>query len=128
MEAERGNMMIAKAVGPYVPYKEVNGFLYISAQLPLNPETTTIDSDDITLQTNQVLLNLESILKENGGDLSDVINTTVVITDMSEGKAMNLEYIKFFKPPNYPTRTVITSTELMMGAKVQISAIAYINK
>lgn len=120
--------MIPKAVGPYVPYKQVGDIVYISGQLPLNPETTKIETDDVSEQTRQCLLNLEAVLKEVGGTLSDVVSVNVALVDINEGKAMNLEYIKFFKPPLYPARMAFGVSGLPMDAKVEISAIAHLNQ
>lgn len=120
--------MIPKAIGPYVPYKVVGDVVYICGQLPLNPETTTIEVDTVELQTRQCLLNIEAILKELGASLSDVVSTTVAISDINDGKEMNLEYIKFFKPPHYPARMAFGVSGLPMNAKVEIAAIAHLNQ
>lgn len=120
--------MIPKAIGPYVPYRIAGDTVYISGQLPLNPETATIETDDVTLQTRQALDNIVAILNEVGATLEDVVYVTVVLDDINDGKEMNLEYIKYFKPPNYPARMAYGISGLPMGAKVEISAVAHLPK
>ena len=77
------------AVGPYSPAIRAGDFIYISGQLPIDPTTGQLVSDDIRVQTEQVLKNIEVLLKEAGLNMSYVLKTTVFVKNMEEFAAMN---------------------------------------
>lgn len=111
-----------KAVGPYSQAIELNGTLFISGQLPVNPATGTV-ADSIEEQTRQSLQNIGSILKEAGLDYSDVVKTTVLLDDIKNFAAMNAVYAEFFTELK-PARVCYQVAALPMGVKVEIDAIA----
>ena len=111
------------AVGPYSQAVEANGLLFISGQIPINPDTGTIIGDDISLQTEQVLENIGAILKEAGYSYSDVVKCTCLLDDMADFKAMNEVYARFFTSAQ-PARAAFGVVSLPMGVKVEIEAIA----
>jgi 2-iminobutanoate/2-iminopropanoate deaminase len=111
------------AVGPYSQAVEVNGTLYISGQIPLNPETGKLIEGGITEQTNQVMKNIEAILKEAGYSFSDVVKSTCLLSDMSNFAAMNEVYSKYY-PENPPARAAFAVKELPLGVLVEIETIA----
>lgn len=108
-----------KAVGPYSPAIKVGDFIFLSGQLPVNPETGKIDSDDIKDQTRQCLLNAKALLEEVGIGFEYVLKTNVYLTDMNDFAAMNEVYAEFFQEP-YPARCAAGVNELALGAKVEI--------
>lgn len=110
------------AVGPYSQAVEVNGMLFISGQIPIDPATGTIEAKDIVGQTEQVLTNLQAIATEAGYALSDVVKTTCLLSDMSNFKAMNDVYATFF-PENPPARAAFAVKELPLGVLVEIESI-----
>lgn len=112
------------AVGPYSQAIRVGEFLFCAGQIPLDPATGKMVGNDIRIQTEQVLKNLQAILKSEGLDFSNVVKTTVFLTDLSEFTAMNEVYGKYFVPP-YPARSTVRVTALPKGAKVEIEAIAH---
>lgn len=108
-----------KAIGPYSQGICVNGLFVTSGQLPINPATGKIESDDIKEQTRQSLENIGAILKEGQLAFENVIKTTVSLADMSDFAEMNQVYAEYF-PENCPTRSCFQVAALPMGAKVEI--------
>jgi 2-iminobutanoate/2-iminopropanoate deaminase len=111
------------AIGPYSQAVEVNGTLYISGQVPLNPETMKLVEGDIAGQTTQVLENIGAILKEAGYEYSDVVKSTCLLSDMANFKAMNEIYSRYF-PENPPARAAFAVKELPLGALIEIETVA----
>ncbi|CAM3788403.1 RidA family protein [Parendozoicomonas haliclonae] len=114
-----------KAVGPYSHAVVVNNTLYISGQLPLDPETMQFVSDDVAEQTVQSLANLRSILEECGATEKDVAKVTVFLANMDDFGVVNGIYTEFFGD-HKPARSCVQVAKLPMGAKVEIEAIALI--
>ena len=79
--------------------------------------------DDIQSQTRQSLANIRAILAEAGATMADVVETTVLLTDIAEFGAMNEVYAEFFEAP-YPARAAFQVAALPKGAKVEIKAVA----
>ena len=111
-----------KAVGPYSQAIELNGTVFVSGQLPVNPANGLVP-DSIEEQTRQSLQNIGSILKEEGLDYSDVVKTTVLLDDIKNFAAMNAVYAEFFTELK-PARVCYQVAALPMGVKVEIDAIA----
>lgn len=111
-----------KAVGPYSQAIELNGTVFVSGQLPVNPANGLVP-DSIEEQTRQSLQNIGSILKEAGLDYSDVVKTTVLLDDIKNFAAMNAVYAEFFTELK-PARVCYQVAALPMGVKVEIDAIA----
>ncbi|MGB9602015.1 MAG: RidA family protein [Verrucomicrobiia bacterium] len=112
------------AVGPYSQAIRCGDFLFCAGQIPLVPENGTIVGEDIKSQTEQVLKNIRAILNSEGLDFSNVVKTTVFLTDLSDFAAMNEVYGKYFSSP-YPARSTIQVAALPKGAKVEIEVIAH---
>lgn len=112
-----------KAIGPYSAYREVNGLLFISGQLPINPDSGKIESHDIKEQTKQSLKNIGAILEENGISYDKVVKTTCFLADINDFVAFNEIYAEFFKDP-YPARSAFAVKDLPKKAKVEIEVIA----
>ena len=85
-----------KAVGPYSQAVEFKGMLFISGQIPVNPESGSIVEGGITEQTDQVLSNISAILDEAGYSLKDVVKCTCLLDNMDNFKAMNEVYARYF--------------------------------
>lgn len=111
------------AKGPYSLWVRAGGFIYISGQGPVDPETGEAMLVDIEEQTRITLLNLEAILKDAGASLSDVVKTTVYLTDMGNFSRMNEVYAGFFGGVK-PARTTIQAAALPLGISVEIEAVA----
>lgn len=111
------------AIGPYSQAIEVNGFVYASGQLPIDPATGQFPEGGIKEQTHQSLTNAQNILKEAGTDLSHVVKTTVFLSDIANFAPMNEVYAQFFTEP-FPARSAVAVKDLPKGALVEIEVIA----
>jgi len=111
------------AIGPYSQAVEVNGTLYISGQIPINPAVAKIEVTDIIGQTEQVFANINAILTEAGYTFADVIKSTVFIADIADFAAMNEVYKKYYQT-ECPARSAFAVKALPLGALVEIETIA----
>ena len=111
------------AIGPYSQGLKRDGLLFISGQLPLDPQTGKILEGDIHARTRQVLENMEEILKEAGGRLSNVVKTTIFLTDLDDFAEINAVYATFF-PDCPPARSTVQVAALPLGSNMEIEAIA----
>ena len=111
------------AIGPYSQAIEVNGFVYASGQLPIDPATGAFPEGGVKEQTKQSLLNVKAILGEAGLALSNVVKTTVYLADMGDFAAMNEVYSQFFAQP-FPARSAIAVKALPKGALVEVEVVA----
>jgi len=111
------------AVGPYSQAVAAGGFLYCSGQIPLKPDTGELVADSIAAATRQVLDNLLAVLAAAGLDATDVVKTTVLLTDMNDFAAMNEVYAQVFAI-DPPARACFAVAALPKAAAVEIEAIA----
>lgn len=111
------------AIGPYSQAIEVNGFVYASGQLPIDPATGAFTEGGVKEQTRQSILNVKAILEEAGLALSNVVKTTVYLADMGDFAAMNEVYSQFFAQP-FPARSAIAVKALPKGALVEVEVVA----
>lgn len=112
-----------EAIGPYSQAIEVNGFVYASGQLPIDPATGAFPEGGVKEQTRQSILNVKAILEEAGLALSNVVKTTVYLADMGDFAAMNEVYSQFFAQP-FPARSAIAVKALPKGALVEVEVVA----
>jgi 2-iminobutanoate/2-iminopropanoate deaminase len=111
------------AIGPYSQAVEVNGTLYVSGQLPIDPQAGKIVATDIVGQTEQALKNLSAILAEAGYGFENVVKSTVFLSDISNFGGMNEVYKQFYTT-DCPARSAFAVKDLPMGALVEIETIA----
>ena len=111
------------AIGPYSQAIRANGFVYVSGQIPIDPQTGEFVAGGVREQTEQVLKNLSAVLNAAGSGLENVVKTTVFLADMKEFAAMNEVYAKFFaiEPP---ARATVAAAGLPRDARVEIEAVA----
>ena len=125
-----------KAVGPYSQAVFIDGFLFISGQIPIDPELNFIDklpeelllkSDSLNFehQVLQCLKNIESIISEKNMGLNDIIKLTVFLTDISNFNNVNNAFEKFFNKGYYPARSLVEVSKLPKRAEIEIEAICY---
>ena len=105
------------AIGPYSQAIEVNGFVFASGQLPIDPETGKFPEGGIKEQTTQSIKNAQKILEAAGTDLKHVVKTTVYLANMSE------VYSQFFTEP-FPARSAVAVKDLPKGAMVEVEVMA----
>ncbi len=111
------------AVGPYSQAIAAGNFLFTAGQIPLVPTTGEMIQGGIAKQTTQVLKNLSAVLLANSMQLSDVVKTTVFLTDLADFAEMNAVYETYFKHPA-PARSTVQVAGLPKGARVEIEAVA----
>ncbi len=114
------------AIGPYSQAIVVNGMIFTSGQLPINPYTGVMPVD-VEGQAEQSMKNLLSILMEAGIDEKNIVKTTIYIKNMEDFQKINAVYEKFFTE-GYPSRTCVEVARLPKDALIEIEAIAYLNK
>jgi len=113
------------AIGPYSQAMMVNGIVFLSGQIPMNPRTGELVTGDITKETEQVLSNLSEVLKAADCTLSNIVRTTIFLTNMSDFQAVNAAYEKAFGN-HRPARATVAVVALPRGARVEIDAIAVV--
>lgn len=111
------------AIGPYSQAIEVNGMVFASGQIPLDPATGNVVEGGIKEQTHQALTNAKAIMEAAGLSLANVVKTTVFMADMSDFAAMNEVYATFFTEP-YPARSAVAVKALPKGVLVEVECIA----
>jgi 2-iminobutanoate/2-iminopropanoate deaminase len=112
-----------KPIGPYSQAVKINGLLYLSGQIPLDPKTNEMITGDIKAQTERVLENIKGILESAGSNLHHVVKTTVFLKDMNEFPSMNEVYAKYFTTAP-PARSTVQVARLPKDASVEIEVIA----
>ncbi len=110
------------AIGPYSQAIDAGAFVFISGQIPVNPETGNI-AEGITAQTAQSIANIKAILAEAGLTIDNVVKTTVFLADMGDFAAMNAVYAENFTSP-FPARSAVAVKELPKQVLVEIEVIA----
>ncbi len=111
------------AQGPYSQAVEINGTLYVSGQIAIDPATGKMADGDITAQTRQVLRNIEAILKAAGYSFVEVVKSTCYLKDIADFKAMNEAYSQYYFE-NHPARAAFAVKELPLGALIEIETVA----
>lgn len=110
-------------IGPYNQAVRAGGFLFISGQVAINPETGNIDAKDIGTETQQVMNNLQAVLSEAGLDFNHVVKTTIFLSDMSLFAQVNEIYGQYFTA-DFPARETVAVKGLPKNVNVEISMIA----
>ena len=110
------------AIGPYSQAKVVNGFVFASGQIPLNPATGEVEGTTIEAQAEQVMKNVGAILKEAGVGFENVIKTTCFLAEMTDFAAFNSVYEKYFT--GKPARSCVAVKQLPKNVLVEVEVIA----
>jgi len=110
-------------IGPYSQAVEVNGTLYCSGQIPINPATGNIP-ETAEAQTHLVLSNLRAVIEEAGAELEDVVKTTIFLTDLKLFASVNAIYGEYFDEATAPARSTVQVAALPKGVLIEIDAIA----
>lgn len=114
-----------QAIGPYSQAIALDNLLFISGQIPADPQTGEIISE-ISEATHQVMKNLDAILSEAGSDFSKVVKATIFLKDMDDFAVVNEIYASYFTDGVYPARETVQVAKLPSDVKVEISMIAHI--
>ena len=112
-----------KAIGPYSQAIRANGFIFLSGQIALDPNTQQVIEGGVAQQTEQVLENLKAVVEAAGSSLHHVVKTTVFLADLNDFAAMNEIYSRYFIR-NPPARSTVEVARLPRDARVEIDLIA----
>lgn len=110
------------AIGPYSQAVKVNGFLFTSGQIPINPATGNVDAETITDQATQVCENIKAVLEEAGTSFEKVIKTTCFLADIADFAAFNEVYAKYFV--SKPARSCVAVKDLPKAVLCEVEVIA----
>jgi 2-iminobutanoate/2-iminopropanoate deaminase len=111
------------AIGPYSQAIRAGGFVFVSGQIPLNPETGQVVAGGIAAQAERVLDSLRAILEDAGSGLDRVVKTTVFLTDLGNFTEVNGVYARYF-PQAPPARATVQVAALPRGVGIEIEAVA----
>jgi 2-iminobutanoate/2-iminopropanoate deaminase len=117
----------AKAPAPVGPYNQAiihNGTLYASGQVAINPETGALVTDNIEVETHQVMANIKAILDEAGLSFDDVIKCSIFVSDMENYSRINAVYATYFNEATAPARELVEVANLPKYVNIEISVIA----
>ncbi|MBU5595443.1 RidA family protein [Amphibacillus sp. MSJ-3] len=112
-----------QAIGPYSQAIDLGDLVFISGQIPLNPETMEVVDGGIREQTRQVMENLAAILKAANLSFANVAKFTIYLTDLTDFSELNQTYAEFLSEP-YPARATVEVSQLPKGVKVEMDVIA----
>ena len=110
------------AIGAYSQATRVDNLVFISGQIPLNPQTGEMVGDDAAAQIERVLQNLSAVCKAGGGNLDNIVKLTVYLTDLADFPLVNAAMEKYFLRP-FPARAAIGVAALPKNARVEMDAI-----
>lgn len=111
-------------IGTYNQAVLVNGFLYVSGQIALNPQSGELKTSDVETETHQVMKNLEAILEAAGMHFSNVVKTSIFLSDMNNFGKVNEVYGSYFTT-DHPARETVQVSRLPKDVNVEISVVAY---
>lgn len=112
-------------IGPYSQAVKANGFLFLSGQVAINPQTGELTQSSISEETHQVMRNIKAVLLEASYSFNDVVKTTIFLTDMALFAEVNEVYGTYFESSsNFPARETVAVKGLPKGVNVEISMIA----
>jgi len=111
-------------IGPYNQAIQFDNLLFISGQIPLDPENGKLISSGIKEETNKVMTNIQCILKEAKMNFNNVVKTTIFLKDMNDFIEVNTEYAKFFENYIPPARETVQVSQLPKNVNIEISCIA----
>ncbi len=111
------------AIGPYSQAVKTGNLLFVSGQIPIDPETGNVIIGGIEAATHRVMKNLEAILEEAGYNFNNIVKTTIFIKSMDDFAKINAVYASYFKG-DYPARETVEVSRLPKDVDVEISVIA----
>jgi len=114
-----------EAVGPYSQAVISNGFIFLSGQIGIDPESGIIVSGGVEAQAGQIFKNIENVLKKAGTDMQSIVKATVFLRDLKEFSNVNAIYAKNFSKP-FPARSTVEVSNLPLNAWIEIEVIAVV--
>jgi 2-iminobutanoate/2-iminopropanoate deaminase len=115
------------AIGPYSQAVRAGNFVFLSGQIPLDPQSgEMVGGDDVEAQTRQVMANLKAVLEAAGASFASVVKTTIFLTDLGDFARVNQVYGSYFEGVEPPARATVQVAALPRGARVEIEATALV--
>ncbi len=115
-----------QAIGPYSQAVSFDNLIFISGQIPADPQTGEIVTGGVAEETHQVMKNLKAILEEAGSSFSSAIKSSIFLKSMDDFATVNEIYASYFETGNYPARETVQVAKLPKDVNVEISMIAHI--
>ncbi len=112
-------------IGPYSQAVEIKKFLFVSGQIGIDPESGKLLNDNIKIETEQVMENINSILKASNRDFGNVVKTSIFLKDMENFEKVNSIYSQYFNEDTSPARETVEVSRLPKDANVEISIVAF---
>ena len=114
-----------KAIGPYSQAARVGDTVYLSGQIPLDPQTMELVEGDIGARARRVFDNLAAVMQEAGGSLSDIVKLTIYLVDLEQFGQVNEVMAEYFDAP-FPSRATVAVAALPKGAPIEVEAVAHL--
>ncbi|ACZ08532.1 Enamine/imine deaminase [Sebaldella termitidis] len=114
------------AIGPYAQGIRLGDVVYTSGQLPIDPKTGELVSDDIKKATRQSLENVKAVLEAGGSSVGKIVKVLILLNDINDFAAMNEVYNEFFEGTEYPARSAFEVATLPKNALIEIEAVGHI--
>src|SRR6185369_3401645 len=111
------------AIGPYSQGVRVDGFIFFSGQIPIEPATGEVVKGEISIQAEQVMQNIEALLEASGIGFDNVVKSTIFLTDLADFGVVNDIYGRRFTAP-YPARSTVQVSALPKGVDIEIEVVA----
>ncbi|MCK4890381.1 MAG: RidA family protein [Candidatus Aminicenantes bacterium] len=112
-----------EALGPYSQAVSINGFLFLSGQIGIDPAIGKVVEGGVSEQTKQIFSNIKNVLAEAGSTLDDVVKVTVFLKNMDDFSLVNSIYAEYFTKP-YPARSAVQVAKLPLDVDIEIETIA----
>lgn len=112
-----------EALGPYSQAVSINGFLFLSGQIGIDPAVGKVVEGGVAEQTKQIFSNIKNVLAEAGGTLDDIVKVTVFLKNMDDFSLVNSIYAEYFTRP-YPARSAVQVAKLPLDVDIEIETIA----
>jgi len=113
------------AIGPYSQAVRVGDTVYLSGQIPLDPQTMELVEGDIGVRARRVFDNLAAVMQEAGGSLSDIVKLTIYLVDLEQFGQVNEVMAEYFDAP-FPSRATVAVAALPKGAPIEVEAVAHL--
>ena len=113
------------AIGPYSQAVRVGDTVYLSGQIPLDPQTMELVEGDIGARAKRVFDNLTAVMQEAGGSLSDIVKLTIYLVDLEQFGQVNEVMAEYFDAP-FPSRATVAVAALPKGAPIEVEAVAHL--
>ena len=114
------------ASGPYSQAVRVGDTVYLSGQIPLDPQTMELVEGDIDARARRVFDNLAAVMQEAGGSLSDIVKLTIYLVDLEQFGQVNEVMAEYFDSP-FPSRATVAVAALPKGAPIEVEAVAHLS-